>query len=102
MPMRCPYFVQGGPECSVGHHHCRQRKTGPRHPLEVARCRVHGKAFTLYPPGHRPYGRQAVVPLASDGSRLLGGEETSADPLEAELGCGMWLQGLVSLKRDFR
>lgn len=92
LPSRCPYCVEGGPECRVGHHHWRQRKTGPCHPLEVALCRVHGRAFTLYPPGHRPYGRQAVVPLAPDGSRLLGGEEggTSADLFEAELAGGMF------------
>ena len=47
-------------------------------------------AFTLYPPGHRPYGRQAVVPLAPDGGRLLGREGASADPLGAELTGGIF------------
>jgi len=94
LPLRCAYFDPAGPQCSVSHHHWRQRKTGPCHPLEVARCRTHGRAFTLYPPGYRPYGRQAVVPLAPDGSRLLGGEDASADPLEAELGGGMFAAAL--------
>jgi hypothetical protein len=30
-------------------------------------CREHRCGFTLYPPGHVPYGRQAVAPLNFDG-----------------------------------
>lgn len=28
----------------------------------MARCHEHGLTFTIYPPGHVPYGRAAVVP----------------------------------------
>lgn len=90
LPSRCPCFIEDGRECRVGHHHWRQRKTGPCHPLEVVRCRAHGKAFTLYPPGHRPYGRQAVVPLAPDGSRLIDRQGAADDLLGAEVTGGMF------------
>jgi hypothetical protein len=58
----------------------------------VVRCRTHAGAFTLYPPGHVPYGRQAVEPLAPDGGRLLG-ERTEGepnDPLEQQLAGGLF------------
>lgn len=48
-------------------NHWRARKTGPEHPLLVARCDVHQHAFTLYPPGHVPYGRRALAPVRPDG-----------------------------------
>lgn len=51
-------------------HHWRPRVTGPRHPLVVARCAVHEVAFTLYPPGHYPYGRVPLAHLAPDGSAV--------------------------------
>ena len=50
--------------------HCRQRTTGPCFPLTVIRCQTHRRGFTLYPPGHVPYGRRAVAPVAPDGSPL--------------------------------
>jgi hypothetical protein len=58
--------------------HLRERKTGPCFALTVMRCRVHRLAFTLYPPGHVPYGRLAVAPVAADGSeeRMAGDEAT--------------------------
>lgn len=62
LPGRCPLGVDGSP-CRVGVHDRRARKTGPRIALVVARCRTHGRAFTVYPPGHVPYGRVAVVPV---------------------------------------
>jgi hypothetical protein len=52
--------------CSVTIDHLRRRKTGPHHPLAVARCSVHGLGFTLYPPGYAPYRRQQVLKFASD------------------------------------
>lgn len=92
LPARCPLFAQDGGACRICRHHFRQRKTGPCHPLEVVRCRTHAGAFTLYPPGHVPYGRQAVEPLAPDGGRLLG-ERTEGepnDPLEQQLAGGLF------------
>jgi hypothetical protein len=54
--------------------HYRERKTGPKLALAVARFRVHLHAFTLYPAGHVPYGRRAVAPAAPDGSVLWRGD----------------------------
>jgi hypothetical protein len=57
----------------------------------VVYCKTHGIGFTLYPPGHRPYGRKAVVPLAPDGSRpVAAGKEEEEDQLRAELAGGMF------------
>lgn len=53
-------------------------------------CKTHKIAFTLYPPGHRPYGRKAVVPLAPDGGRPLGAGAEEEDRLRAELAGGMF------------
>lgn len=55
---------------SIDHH--RTRKTGPEFPLAVLRCRPHDRrAFTAYPPGYVPYGRQRIAPVAVDGSAVL-------------------------------
>ncbi len=59
---------QDGRQCRLNFDHRRQRSTGPCFPLTVMRCRPHKRCFTLYPPGHMPYGRRAVVPVAPDGS----------------------------------
>lgn len=56
--------------CRVGPDHWRQRKTGPRFALLVMRCRSHQLGFTLYPPGHVPYGRRSVAPVGADGQLL--------------------------------
>ena len=69
--------------CRVGVHHRRHRSTGPRFPLTVARCRTHQQAFTLYPPGHVPYGRVAVIARAPDGSPI---QAARAAPLDAYRG----------------
>jgi hypothetical protein len=39
----------------------RDRATGPRHRLRKVRCITHGTAFTLYPVGYVPYGREPVI-----------------------------------------
>jgi len=54
----------------VGVHDSRPRKTGPQIPLVVARCHRHGVSFTVYPPGHVPYGRTAVAPVDLQGRRV--------------------------------
>ena len=56
----------------------------------VLRCKTHKIAFTLYPPGHRPYGRKAVVPLAPDGGRPLDDGAEKEDRLRAELAGSMF------------
>ena len=48
----------------------RLRKTGPKIELLVVHCRVHRCCFTLYPPGHVPYGRVPLVLLTLDGRRV--------------------------------
>jgi hypothetical protein len=73
MPVAGVCAAAGDP-CRVVRHHRRGRKTGPQHPLMVARCTVHGRAFTLYPPGHVPYGRWAIAPVASEGSVVRAAE----------------------------
>ena len=64
-PSRCPLAIDepDGRACRVGLSHLRVRKTGPAFPLAVFRCRVHGIAFTVYPPEFGPYLRQPVVTL---------------------------------------
>ena len=71
MPSRCPHGLKSAkPLCSIKIDHFRDRKTGPEHPLAVARCRPHGLGFTLYPAGFAPYRRQAVIKIAPDGSAI--------------------------------
>ncbi len=53
--------------CRVCKDHERDRKTGPCFPIWVLRCLMHRHGFTLYPPGHVPYGRKRLAPLAYDG-----------------------------------
>jgi hypothetical protein len=70
LPSTGPCREEDGRPCRIKPHHLRNRKTGPRFPLTVVRCGTHRRAFTLYPPGHVPYGRRAIVALAPDGSPL--------------------------------
>ena len=67
-PKRCPWS-QGG-ACRIRVQRWRLRKTGPGFPLCVVECVTHARIFTLYPPGHVPYGRVAMAPVASDGQRV--------------------------------
>ena len=70
IPACCPH-ADDGPPCRVRIHHDRRRKTGiPWGSVAVAECVRHGLVFTLYPPGHVPYGRDAYVELGPDGSAL--------------------------------
>lgn len=64
-------FTRDQVACVLGVHHVRERKTGPCFPLTVLRCvATHGMGFTLYPPGHVPYGRVRVAPVAPDGRAI--------------------------------
>jgi hypothetical protein len=48
--------------------HYRGRKTGPPYAVAVVGCRTHRQGrYTLYPPGHYRYGREAVVACAATG-----------------------------------
>lgn len=70
LPDRC-LDAEPGAGCEITFHHARRRVTGPRFPLTVVTCETHGHAFTLYPPGHVPYGREAVVPVSASGTPIL-------------------------------
>jgi hypothetical protein len=73
IPDRCPRAATSGeqdPCCSIARDHYRDRKSGPGHRLQVVRCRVHGIAFTLYPPGFAPYRREPVAVVGPDGAQL--------------------------------
>lgn len=73
VPSVCPFADGSGEACRVFVDHFRPRATGPCFPVMVPRCRVHGHAFTVYPPGHTPYGRQPLIEIARDGSDISGG-----------------------------
>lgn len=77
-PSFCPHHEPSGAACALVHSHKRERKTGPCFPLTVLRCQVHECAFTLYPPGHVPYGRQRVAPVGPD-CAVSGPADTSLD-----------------------
>jgi len=75
VPERCPFAQPGDEACDVRVHHQRERTTGPCFPLAVVQCATHPvHAFTLYPPGHVPYGRVAVAPASMAGTLLLDGQ----------------------------
>jgi len=70
IPARGPCWSAGSP-CRIRRHHRRKRKTGPPWGwVHVVRCVTHRRAFTIYPPGHVPYGREPLVELAPDGGEL--------------------------------
>ena len=72
LPARCPFASPGEASCRLAVHHRRQRTTGPCFPLDVVRCKSHPvHCFTLYPPGHFPYGRQALARCSVAGPLLL-------------------------------
>lgn len=83
MPARCPLSegAASTERCRLVIDHLRQRKTGPRHPLAVVRCRTHGCGFTLYPAGFGPYLRQPVVQMAPDGQCAPAGQDEFAGTL---------------------
>ncbi len=70
------------PSCHLVKKDWRDRVTGPCFPLRVLRCTTHERAFTLYPPGHVPYGREVVAPVAPDGTALRDPSEAVSDPVE--------------------
>lgn len=67
LPLRCG-FAEGPGPCHLYIDHFRIRKTGPRFALAAVGCREHPDGrYTLYPPGHFPYGREAIVPCSPSG-----------------------------------
>ncbi len=91
LPSHCPLQHLYEFPCRLGIDHLRQRKTGPCFPLVVLRCLAHSLGFTLYPPGHVPYGRQRLAPVAPDGTIILpadlsdsGGAEADREPFFAD------------------
>ncbi len=77
IPDTCPLGVKDGRPCRLFFDHWRLRKTGPCFPLTVLRCRTHETAFTLYPPGFTPWGREKWAPVAPDGTVLTCEESAS-------------------------
>lgn len=73
-PQSCVHAAMGDAACVLIVHHVRERKTGPQIPVTVLWCRTHGRAFTLYPLGHVPYGRLAIAPVGLDGEVVFSTE----------------------------
>ena len=85
IPAQCMAATDAdGGACSIGVHHLRSRKTGPSHPVAVARCRTHQVSFTLYPPGYVPYGRVAVAPVDAEGQLVHEVGDGEVDGFEPE------------------
>ncbi len=79
IPTRGPCSGWDKQPCRLLSDHDRERKTGPCFPIRVMRCRVHRHGFTLYPPGHVPYGRKRWVAVAWDGSLEQSEEDSGAE-----------------------
>ena len=90
LPTRCVYAT-GEQTCAIFVDHYRERKSGPCYPVAVVGCRKHGgRRYTLYPPGHYPYGRVAVVRYSVGGELLL----------EADSGQPQWQETLFGAAQD--
>jgi len=72
IPDVCPLGIQLGEQhtCIVTFNYLRERKTGPCIPLVIVQCLTHNVSFTIYPPGHVPYGREPLVDIALDGFQI--------------------------------
>ncbi len=89
---RCP-LASAGEACELTRHSFRDRKTGPEFALRIFYCATHRRHFTVYPPGHVPYGRQAVAPVDERGRVVAPGQEAAC--WQGTLfcrsgGCGVW------------
>ena len=79
LPSRCVAGV-GAAACRLFVDHYRVRKSGPRYPVAVVGCSAHPHGrYTLYPPGHVPYGREAVVASSPSGGLLL--DDATGEPV---------------------
>jgi len=90
MPSICARHEAGDAPCHLWVDHHRARKTGPCFALAVVHCGLHRRAFTLYPPGHVPYGRLAVAPVSSDGALVKDVPSSEATPREASITALDW------------
>ena len=89
LPSRCVY-ARGEQTCAMFVDHYRKRKTGPCYPVAVVGCRVHGKRrYTLYPAGHYPYGRVAVVAYSAGGELLREADHGGTLPVRTGGGSGV-------------
>lgn len=71
IPAICPKGHNDGESCRITINHHRARKTGPCFPLTVVECHTHSLYFTLYPPGHVPYGRRPLTAhVAVNGDKI--------------------------------
>ena len=78
LPSRC-VFAARAETCSIFVDHYRSRKTGPRFPLAVVGCSKHPHGrYTLYPPGHYPYGYEQLAPYSPSGQLLV--DATTGQP----------------------
>lgn len=90
LPSRCVYAT-GEQTCVMFVDHYRERKTGPCYAVAVVGCRVHaGRRYTLYPPGHYPYGRVSYAPCSASGQVLV----------DAQSGQPPWEQTLFGAALD--
>lgn len=94
-------------------HGWRLRKTGPGFALCVVECVTHGFAFTLYPPGHVPYGRALIAAVSSDGHAVVdvergpgeaaGGWEVTVFGAACDAACGRaWPRSACEGHESFR
>lgn len=84
LPSHC-VFAARAETCSIFVDHYRSRKTGPRFPVAVVGCSKHPQGrYTLYPPGHYPYGYEQLVPYSPSG-QLLVDATTRQPPWEATI-----------------
>jgi hypothetical protein len=81
VPDSCPVGYENREPCQISINHHRDRQTGPCFPLAVVYCKIHDVYFTLYPPGHYPYGRQPLVEQITVNSEIVE-ISTSADDLD--------------------
>lgn len=95
IPDRCsPHRADDDLACELSAHHWRDRKTGPQFPVLIVKCRTHGVAFTLYPPGHVPHGRSAIAPVDLEGHPLRCAADGPSEPALA------WEQTIVRAAQD--
>jgi len=63
--------------------------------VTVVLCKSHNKTFTIYPPGHVPYGRCPIAPVAPDGSLLRMPLPAPANSTQVDAGKGCFASLLL-------
>lgn len=94
IPAQCSWTNGDTRPCRIGRKDTRDRCTGPCFPLWVLHCKVHGPHFTVYPPGHFPWGHEAVVQTPVDGGAqhvpITEGQDTVPEILEGTMLGPVW------------